>query len=61
MLSNEEPCESSDESYSEEDQEMELIPYATNNDDERKIKQKQWRNFKEWNSPPIIIKLTKRY
>ena len=47
MLSNEEPCESSDESYSEEDQEMELIPYATNNDDERKTKQKQWRNFKE--------------
>ena len=41
---------------------MELTPYATNNEDEsegnkRKIKHKHQLNCKEWNSPPVIIKI----
>ena len=43
---------------------MELIPYASNSkveskENESEIKQKQWWNFREWNSSPVIRKLMK--
>ena len=45
---------------------MELIPYATNNEDEskgnkRKIKHKHQLNCKECNSPPVIIKIMEQF
>ena len=52
MLTNEEPCENLEDHILQKTKKMELIPYATNNEEkskenERKTKQKQWRNCKE--------------
>ena len=66
MLSNKEPCENSDKSYSAEDEEDGTDPICNQ---QRGRKRREWKrnnknkrqNFKEWNSPPVIRKLTKPY